>query len=72
MSDRARRALKKAKQKAGGQGALARGLNISTQALGQWDITPPTRVIQVEALSGVRREELRPDLYPPVKQQAGA
>lgn len=43
---------------------LARKLGISPSALSRWDVVPPYRVLAVEAITGVRRERLRPDLYP--------
>ncbi|MBN8943883.1 MAG: molecular chaperone TorD family protein [Rhizobiales bacterium] len=48
----------------GGVGALARGLGISQPSVSNWQRIPPERVIAVEALSGVGRQLLRPDLYP--------
>lgn len=53
---------------AGGVGTLARGLGISQPAVSAWQRIPAERVIAVESLTGVRRETLRPDLYP---SQAG-
>lgn len=46
--------------------ALASGLRITPQALSQWKKIPPTRVIEVERLTGIPRHVQRPDLYPPV------
>lgn len=43
---------------------MAAALGISRPAVAQWDVCPPLRVLQVEALSGVSRHRLRPDLYP--------
>lgn len=68
-------ALTLAKQRAHGPAALAAKLGISSQAVVQWDIVPPRRVLAVEAATGVSRHELRPDLYPrdavtPVAEQA--
>lgn len=61
---RYRKALDRALKAAGGPTALAKGLEISVQAIGQWEMVPPLRVIAVEKLTGVPRSELRPDLYP--------
>lgn len=55
--------LKKAIDGAGGTTALARALNITTQAISQWQRVPVNRVIQVEKLSGVSRYKLRPDVF---------
>jgi DNA-binding transcriptional regulator YdaS (Cro superfamily) len=57
-------ALEQAKKAAGGQGALAKELGISTQAIGQWSVVPAERVLDVERITKVRRELLRPDIYP--------
>lgn len=58
-------ALQDAIRAAGTAGELARRLGITPQALSQWDAVPPLRVIDVERVTGVAREKLRPDLYPP-------
>lgn len=57
-------ALERAKEAVGGQAELAKRLGVSAQAISQWDEVPPLRVLAVEAVSGVPRHELRPDLYP--------
>jgi DNA-binding transcriptional regulator YdaS (Cro superfamily) len=44
---------------------LARKIGISPQSLNKWDEVPPERVIVLEQLTGVPREIIRPDLYPP-------
>jgi DNA-binding transcriptional regulator YdaS (Cro superfamily) len=59
-------ALETAKSKVGGASGLARALgDITPQAVSQWKRVPSERVIDVERLTGVSRQELRPDLYPP-------
>ncbi len=65
-------ALERAIELAGGPAALARFISenyepITAQAVCDWKRCPPLRVLQVEraAKGGVRRHELRPDLYPP-------
>lgn len=55
--------LDRAIKAAGGKAALARSLNITLQAVAQWERVPPERVLAVEAASGVSRYELRPDIY---------
>ncbi|NBJ13225.1 transcriptional regulator [Microvirga arsenatis] len=62
--------LTEAKEKAGGPVGLARllneiGVEITSQAISQWQRIPPARVLDVERVTGVSRYELRPDLYPP-------
>lgn len=44
---------------------LALRLGISAQAVCQWRSIPVRRVLDVERVTGVPREELRPDVYPP-------
>ena len=48
---------------AGGVGVLARSLGISQPAVSNWARVPAERVLQVEAITGVGRVRLRPDLY---------
>lgn len=57
-------ALRKAVESVGGNTAMAMLLGISRPAVAQWAVCPTLRVLQVEALTGVSRHELRPDLYP--------
>ncbi|WP_247973114.1 transcriptional regulator [Bradyrhizobium sp. 195] len=42
---------------------LAAAIGITVQALSQWGRVPAKRVLSVEALTGVSRYELRPDLH---------
>jgi DNA-binding transcriptional regulator YdaS (Cro superfamily) len=56
--------LKKAISAAGGICGLARRLGISRVAILQWQRVPAERVIEIERVTGVPREQLRPDLYP--------
>lgn len=44
---------------------LAIRLGISSQAVSQWRRIPVSRVLDVERVTGVPREQLRPDVYPP-------
>jgi Bacterial toxin YdaS len=60
-------ALREAAQAAGGYHALGRRLGISGQAIWQWQHCPAMRVLEIEALTGVSRHRLRPDLYPEVE-----
>jgi DNA-binding transcriptional regulator YdaS (Cro superfamily) len=48
---------------AGSIRALARQLGINYQAIQQWKKIPAKRVIAIEEVTGIPREELRPDLY---------
>lgn len=57
-------ALQRAINLAGGKAALSKKLGLSRAATHFWKQVPPIRVLQVEALTGVSRHELRPDLYP--------
>ena len=47
-------------QKAGGLRALAREIGMSAQAFSEWKRVPADRILQVEAITGIPREKLRP------------
>jgi TorA maturation chaperone TorD len=49
---------------AGGVAGLARKLGIAQPSVSNWSKVPPERVIAVETTTGVKRNLLRPDLYP--------
>ena len=55
--------LRLAVEKAGSIRALARELGISAPSLLGWKRVPTYRIKQVEMVTGIRREKLRPDLY---------
>jgi DNA-binding transcriptional regulator YdaS (Cro superfamily) len=55
--------LKAAIAAAGSAKALARAVGMSLQALSEWKRIPSHRILQVEAVTGIKREKLRPDLY---------
>jgi TorA maturation chaperone TorD len=55
--------LEEAIRAAGGVGALARKIGIAQPSVSNWARVPAERVLLVEALTGVRRAVLRPDLY---------
>jgi TorA maturation chaperone TorD len=65
-------ALEKAIDNVGGVRALARSLGISQPAISSWRRVPADRVLSVEATTGISRNDLRPDLYPPHDQSAVA
>jgi len=56
-------ATQRAIRLAGGSKVLGEALGITRQAVEDWDVVPSKRVLTVEALSGVSRYELRPDIY---------
>jgi DNA-binding transcriptional regulator YdaS (Cro superfamily) len=65
MSESPQEALQSAVVAAGGFTALGRRLGISGEAIMQWDMVPPRRVLEVEKVTGISRFLLRPDIYPP-------
>jgi TorA maturation chaperone TorD len=55
--------LKQAIERAGGVSELARRIGIAQPSVSNWDRVPADRVAMVEALTGIPRTRLRPDLY---------
>src|SRR5262249_48583185 len=55
--------LEEAIRAAGGVGALAQKIGISQPSVSNWSRVPADRVVSVEAVTGVARAILRPDLY---------
>ena len=43
---------------------FAEAIGVTPQAVSQWRRVPVARVLKVEAVSGVSRHDLRPDIYP--------
>jgi TorA maturation chaperone TorD len=56
-------ALSDAIRAAGGVGQLARQIGISQPSVSNWIRVPADRVVAVEAVTGIDRAALRPDLY---------
>jgi DNA-binding transcriptional regulator YdaS (Cro superfamily) len=56
--------IREAVEAVGTVAALARKLGITRAAIHQWARVPAERVLQVEAVTGISRTVLRPDLYP--------
>jgi DNA-binding transcriptional regulator YdaS (Cro superfamily) len=57
-------AFAKVKEQLGGNQGIAERLgDLTRQAVAQWDRVPPKRVLQIEALTGISRHELRPDVF---------
>ena len=56
-------ALQRAILIAGNSTKLGKKLGVSRQAVEQWKVVPPERVLAVEKATGVSRYELRPDIY---------
>jgi len=55
--------LRLAIAKLGSFNALAKALGMSAAAIMEWKRIPSHRILQVEAVTGIKRELLRPDLY---------
>jgi DNA-binding transcriptional regulator YdaS (Cro superfamily) len=63
--------IKEAIAKAGGMRALARAIGIRYQSIQAWrDRIPAERVLDVERVTGISREKLRPDMYGKTKKTA--
>lgn len=48
---------------------LAKALGITRGAIHQWKRIPAGRVLDVERVTGVSRQVLRPDLYPSTRRK---
>lgn len=71
------KACEEAKSIAGGPAALARALEergdkITSQAVSQWKVVPPEKALKVEAITGISRHDLRPDIFGPAAQESAA
>jgi len=57
-------ALELAKKTLGGNVGIAAALGgLTPQAVSQWKRIPPTRVLDIEAKTGISRHVLRPDIF---------
>lgn len=69
-------ALEKAINAAGSQATLARGIEVSQQLISYWlrkGKCPAEYALKVEAVSGVSRHELRPDIFgAPIETESAA
>jgi DNA-binding transcriptional regulator YdaS (Cro superfamily) len=45
------------------QAEVAKGLGVTRAAVTKWRRVPADRLIEVERITGIPREELRPDLF---------
>lgn len=66
MVTAARKLLERVYAEVGGPSELARLLGIHRNSIRIWTQVPHFRVLRVEAVTGIPRHELRPDLYPQV------
>jgi len=48
---------------------IARALRLHAPAVSRWKRVPAEHVMKVEKITGIPRDELRPDLYPPNREQ---
>lgn len=63
--------VKLAAEKAGGIVKLSLALGLSRGAASQWRRIPAERVLEVERVTGIPREILRPDIYPVQQSYTG-
>jgi TorA maturation chaperone TorD len=64
--------LEEAVKRIGGVGAVARALEIAPASVAAWKCVPAEHVLAIEALTGVDRATLRPDLYPDIDASVAA
>jgi DNA-binding transcriptional regulator YdaS (Cro superfamily) len=57
-------------ERAGGLRALARAIGINYQNIQVWKRIPAERMIDIETVTGIPREQLRPDLFVPRRVKA--
>jgi DNA-binding transcriptional regulator YdaS (Cro superfamily) len=50
--------------------SLADALGITPGAVSQWRNVPPNQLARIEAVTGIPRQQLRPDLYDGMKAAA--
>jgi DNA-binding transcriptional regulator YdaS (Cro superfamily) len=55
--------LRAAVKAVGSMSNLAALLGIAPQAIAQWDVVPIARVLEIERITKVDRERLRPDMF---------
>jgi len=48
---------------------LASDLGVSRMAVYQWKEVPANRLVEIEQLTGIPRQDLRPDLYRGMKNE---
>jgi DNA-binding transcriptional regulator YdaS (Cro superfamily) len=60
--DQAKRVMRRLRDEPGQLAKIARAINVNPQAVSQWRMVPLERLIAVERISGIPREELRPDV----------
>ena len=49
---------------------VAHGLGLTRAAVVKWDKVPAERVVEIERITGIPRERLRPDLFRKVAELA--
>lgn len=62
--------IAKAARAVGTVAELARKVGVTRSAIHQWPRVPAERVLEIERLTGISRNELRPDLYPDEHERA--
>lgn len=55
--------MKRLRAERGLMARVARGLGLRSSAVAVWVRVPAERVVEVERITGIPREQLRPDLY---------
>jgi DNA-binding transcriptional regulator YdaS (Cro superfamily) len=55
------------RKKRGELSRIAEAVGVSKQAVHQWRVIPPDHVSAVARVTGMKREELRPDWFKPIE-----
>lgn len=59
----AREAMRELRSKRGALSQLAVKLGVTAQAVHLWEVVPIQRVLEVERITGISRQRLRPDFF---------
>jgi DNA-binding transcriptional regulator YdaS (Cro superfamily) len=61
--EQARKVMRELRSKRGALSQLAVELGVTAQAVHLWEVVPIQRVLEVERITGISRQRLRPDFF---------